>query len=477
MPGHARHSIPGARRALPTIPGARRALPTLPGRAVLLTAAVLIMLAGCSTEKTNGGADTRESSAMNQNSLQESARQSPALQGRKSAEDRPGRWRVAMGDGGRLSGEQLAEIERLESIGYLSGSKTATGVGGVTVHDRTRAGHGYNFFTSGHFPGALLMDMDGNILHEWRCAFLDAFPECVDIVLDERTQHWRRSYLYENGDVLGIFEGVGLVKLDRDSNIIWTYDGGAHHDLEVMDDGRIFVLTRDAHRVPRLKLGSVVLEDFITILSSNGEELDRISILSAFWDSNYDRALLALKMRRSGDITHTNTIEVLDGSLADRLPAFRKANVLISFRKLHAIAVVDIEARKVVWLMAGPWIGQHQPTVLPNDHILVFDNGGETDISRVIEFDPVTQEEVWRYGGSHDDGFYTKSCGTSALLPNGNILITESDNGRAFEVTRGREIVWEYRNPARAGSRSQLIATIFEMVRLPESFPVGWAEH
>jgi len=410
-------------------------------------------------------------------SRQESAQQKPAFQGPEDADGQPGRWRVAKGEGSQLTEEQRAEIKRLESIGYLGGSKTATGIGGVTIHDRTRAGRGYNFFTSGHRPGALLMDMDGNTLHEWGCEFLDAFPECEDIVSDERTQHWRRGYLYENGDVLGIFEGIGLVKLDKDSNIVWAYDGGAHHDLEVMDDGRIFILTREAHRVPRVDRNSVVLEDFITILNSDGEELDRISILSAFWDSNYDRALLALKMRRSSDITHTNTLEVLDGSLADRLPAFRKGNVLISFRKLHAIAVVDIAARKVVWLMAGPWIGQHQPTVLPNDHILVFDNGGRTDISRVIEFDPVTQEEIWRYGGSYEDEFYTKSCGTSALLPNGNILITESDNGRAFEVTRGGEIVWEYRNPARAGSRSQLIATILDMVRLPESFPVEWEEH
>ncbi len=456
---------------------ARRALPTPAGSTLLFTAAILIVLGGCSTEEGGDEADTQASTTVNQEGLQEPAQQRPVLEGRERPGIGPGRWRVATGEGGRLTQEQQVEIERLESIGYLSGSKTATGIGGVTVHDRTRAGSGYNFFTSGHSPGALLMGMDGSILHEWRCAFLEAFPECGDIISNEQTQHWRRGYLYENGDVLGIFDGVGLVKLDKDSNILWTYDGGAHHDLEVMDDGRIFILTREAHRVPRVDRNSTVLEDFITILNSDGEELDRISILSVFWDSNYDRAFLALKMRRSGDITHTNTLEVLDGSLADRLPAFRKGNALISFRKLHAIAVVDIEARKAVWLMAGPWIGQHQPTVLPNDHILVFDNGGNTGISRVLEFDPVTQEEVWRYGGSYEDEFYTKSCGTNALLPNGNILITESDNGRAFEVTRGGEIVWEYRNPARAGSKRQLIATIFEMVRLPESFPTEWAEH
>lgn len=456
---------------------ARCALPTSAGCAVLLTTAALIVLVGCSTEGGDGAADKEGSTAMNQDGLHKPERQIPVIEGRERPGVAPGFWHVATGEGGRLTEEQQAEIKRLESIGYLSGSKIAAGIGGVTVHDRTRAGRGYNFYTSGHAPGALLMDMDGNILHEWRCVFLDAFPECEDILSNDHAHYWRRGYVYDNGDVLGIFDGIGLVKLDKDSNILWTYDGGAHHDLEVMDDGRIFILTREAHRVPRVDQNAAVLEDFITILNSDGEELDSISILSAFWDSNYDRAFRALKMRRRGDITHTNTLEVLDGSLADRLPAFRKGNVLISFRKLHAIAVVDMEARKAVWLMAGPWIGQHQPTVLPNDHILVFDNGGDTGASRVIEFDPVTQEEIWRYGGSHEDEFFTKSCGTNALLPNGNILITESDNGRAFEVTRGGEIVWEYRNPARAGGRGELVAALFEMVRLPESFPVGWAGH
>lgn len=36
--------------------------------------------------------------------------------------------------------------------------------------------------------------------------------------------------------------------------------------------------------------------------------------------------------------------------------------------------------------------------------------------------------------------------GGAQRLENGNTLITESDNGRAFEVTRAGEIVWDYYN-------------------------------
>ena len=48
-------------------------------------------------------------------------------------------------------------------------------------------------------------------------------------------------------------------------------------------------------------------------------------------------------MPRSGDIFHTNTLEVLDGRFAGRDPAFRKGNLLISVLKLDTLAVLDPE--------------------------------------------------------------------------------------------------------------------------------------
>ncbi|MCP3986249.1 MAG: hypothetical protein GY723_17865, partial [bacterium] len=53
-------------------------------------------------------------------------------------------------------------------------------------------------------------------------------------------------------------------------------------------------------------------------------------------------------------------------------------------------------------------------------------------------------------------------------------LITESDGGRAFEVTADQRIVWEYYTPYRAGENGEYIATLAEVVRLPLDFPVDW---
>ena len=55
---------------------------------------------------------------------------------------------------------------------------------------------------------------------------------------------------------------------------------------------------------------------------------------------------------------------------------------------------------------------------------------------------------------------------------NGNTLITESNFGRAFEVTPEKNIVWEYYSPERTGPDDVFIAQIFEMERVaPSSVP------
>jgi hypothetical protein len=48
--------------------------------------------------------------------------------------------------------------------------------------------------------------------------------------------------------------------------------------------------------------------------------------------------------------------------------------------------------------------------------------------------------------------------------------------GRAFEVTPEKEIVWEFYNTHRAGEHNELIATLFDVVRIPQDFPTDWLD-
>lgn len=395
-------------------------------------------------------------------------------------DDPPGRWRPARDetDGQQQEEQTQRELERLRTIGYLAGSEPAPDQSGITIYKRGRTHDGLNLYVSGHFPGAILMDMNGNVVHEWRYEFARAWPDYpTDRLADDTSRYWMRAHVFENGDLLAIFGGLGLIKIDRNSNLVWKYFGGCHHDLEVVEDGTIYVLTREERIFPSFNPGHAIRDDAITVLGPDGQELRRISLFSAMQRSPYANVLNAPGIKlatRFGDVFHTNTLEILKGRIADRIPAFRRGNALVSLRTLNLVGVVDLESEQFVWALAGMWHAQHHPTMLGNGHMLVFDNRGAAGSSRVIEIDPVTQGIVWTYEGTEEEPFYSEKSGSNQRLPNGNTLITESNAGRVIEVTPEGEIVWEFVNPARAGENDELIATVFEMVRLPREFPIDW---
>ncbi len=379
-----------------------------------------------------------------------------------------------------MSPEQRAELEALEAIGYVGGSVEGAGPTGVVRNRADKVWGGLNFYTSGHAPEALLMDNDGRVRHRWSADFDALWPDYPVRKNHNSRSCWRRAHLFPNGDVVAIFGGLGMVRLDRESKVLWALPNRAHHDLDVAPDGDIVVLTREAHVVPRVDPKRPVLEDFVVVLGPDGVEKDRLSVLEAFENSAEYAAIWQRKTQHRGDLFHTNSVEVLDGSLAAALPAFRAGNILISCRANHTIAVVDLEKRQVVWAHHGgedrAFRRQHDPSVLDNGHLLLFDNKDAPGRSAVEEYDPVSMKQVWSYRGGAADPFYSATCGAAERLPNGNTMVTESDNGRAFEVDGAGEIVWEFLNPARAGAEGEYIAALFEVRRLAAGFGAGWLE-
>jgi hypothetical protein len=378
-----------------------------------------------------------------------------------------GKWRLARGTPAPRTTEVAADVK---AIPYLQGYRPAQDRPVVVERDPAAVSDGLNLYVSGHAAEAVLMDMKGGTLHRWRYPLRRLWPDLAADPQMAKVEYWRRAYLYPNGDLLGIYEGLGIVKLDAASRVLWAHRGGTHHDLFVTADGTIYTLDREGKIIPRINPDKGVLEDFVTVLDPNGKVLRKISILESFESSPY--ASLLQRMPRDGDIFHTNTLEVLDGRFADRNPAFRKGNLLISVLKLDTLAVLDPERRTIVWARTGGWRRQHQPTFLDDGHLLLFDNtGAGAGRSRVVELDPATGKTVWQFGGTPAEDLFSKTLGSCQRLPNGNTLITESENGRALEVTRDKRVVWEFYNPHRAGDHGELVAVLFEMVRLPPGFP------
>lgn len=381
---------------------------------------------------------------------------------------RTGLWRPVR-DNVRKKGEKERKaISKLASLPYLSGSASAPDVSNITVYKKA-AYDGLNLVVSGHAPECFLMDMKGKVLHKWSYKFEDVWPGPLGFnEWDNHKRFWRCAHLFPNGDLLAIFEGIGMIKLDKDSNLLWSFKGRCHHALFVDEDGYIFTLSRRERKEhDRLQLEGPILEDFITVLDANGREVKSFSLLTCLLDSKY--APLAADIPKKNDVFHTNAIEVLDGRFVDRYPMFKKGHILVSIPTLNMIAIVDPEEEIFTWALTGMWRYQHEPTVLDNGNLLLFDNAGNHGKSKVVEFNPATQEVAWAYRGSDKDVFWSETLGANQRLPNGNTLITESNNGRAFEVTPENEIVWEFINPYRAGENNELIATLFAVRRIEPS--------
>ena len=339
---------------------------------------------------------------------------------------------------------------------------------GVTRYDPSKADNGLTLYTSGHDQKARLIDMQGRVVREWGVPFSQLWDKSAAVKNPQPDSHVyiEKTHLYPNGDLLALYVavgdtpwGYGLVKYDRDNNVLWKYLAHVHHDLTVAPDGRIFVLTQEIGQddLPQYAhLKAPRIDDYIAVLSPDGRELKKVRLIDSLLRSPYARLVDTVPwyiQKGSGDYLHTNSVEILDGRHAAKLPEATAGRLLLSFREIGTLAIFDPVTEEIVWAMRGPWLRQHDPDLLANGNILLFDNQGHVGpggITRVIEVDPRTQEIVWTYAGTPEEPFESEVRSSQARLPNGNTLITESDGGRIFEVTRPGKIVWNYINPVRA---------------------------
>jgi hypothetical protein len=163
-------------------------------------------------------------------------------------------------------------------------------------------------------------------------------------------------------------------------------------------------------------------------------EIDPAGILS--WEWNYPIS----PSQHRDEFAHANAISPLPNG-----------DILISFRRLNTIGLIDRRTRKLKWEHRDDsWGMQHDCAPLANGNITLFANGcniASNPFSRVLEFDPRTRETVWEYRGRPSYTFFSPHISGAQRLANGNTLICEGQWGRIFEVTPSCNIVWEFVSP------------------------------
>ncbi len=379
-----------------------------------------------------------------------------------------------------LYAEALKDWEALRQDNLMVAFPARNQESGVTIRKGGKMMDGLTLY-SDNSPSAYLLDPKGRLVHQWHLPYEAAFGGHKD---DLQYIYWHGLRLMPNGDLFGIYEdpnhtpyGAGLVKIDKDSHLLWAYGAAAHHGLDVAPDGRVFVILQTIEEKPLEGLPQLhppFMHDYIAVLNANGEELKRVSLLGALQHSAYAHLIDKLPAKQ-GDLTHLNSVQYITAGLAKVFPQAQEGEVLISIPKLGAIALLDPEKEVITWLKTGGWAVQHDAQVLNNGHILLFDNWGKAGVktsgsSRVLEYDPALDATVWSYEGTKEHPLFSESQGAVQALANGNMLITESDMGRLVEVTRKGEAVWEYYSPARLGKNRELIGIVNSGTRytLPE---------
>ena len=360
---------------------------------------------------------------------------------------------------------RLAKEQRINELYFTPRTNSS----GVTIYDQSKSQPDYTLYTDAT-SSAHLMDMQGRVIHTWHLPYQDISPANTD---DLKDMYWRDVKLLPDGSLLAIYEharqlpyGAELIKVDKNSKLIWKSPEKFHHSLDVAPDGKIYALMQTTDEDSPYDYRDVkkpYLHDHVAVLSPNGEILKRVSILKALQKSGYNDALKAIDAgsKKIGDLTHSNSVFYVTPEMAAVFSHAKAGDILLSIRNISAVAVLNIDEEKITWLKTGAWEFQHDASVLPNGNIAMFDNlGAHTDSSRVIEYNPAGDVIGWSYNGNEKHPFYSNIRGKAQYLDNDNFLITDSAEGRIFEVTHGGEIVWEFYNPLRSGPHNEFTSIL-----------------
>lgn len=336
-------------------------------------------------------------------------------------------------------------------------AKTDTG---LRLHNADRAFEGYTLycpsipkFAPDETPSGeiYLIDMAGDVVHRWPVR--TALQSFCRLLPDG-------NLLYPTNDRSDL-GSAGIREIDPAGNVVWFYPCRVDHDFQILDSGNLLIhaiterawkglapgMTRHPYMIEVTRDGGLVWE-------WKGEEhLDdlRGQLPESSWAHVMERA----HNQFAFDWAHNNTLQIIppnathDDELArGRAGRFAPGNIVFSYRSNDVIGVIDRETGAIVWAWGpGEIDGQHKPHMLPNGHILLFDNGTRRKYSRVLELNPLSETIEWEYTADPPDSFFSAYISGAQRLPNGNTLICEGSKARLFEVTAHGEVVWDFVNP------------------------------
>ncbi|GEM_PF-1321741 len=361
---------------------------------------------------------------------------------------------------------------------------------------------GYNLFSPLGSSTTTLMDNQQNVIKTWTSSYGPGLSmyllENGDLIRTASTD----STDFDTGGASGRIE-----RYNWDGDLIWEFDYDSanfrsHHDIEVLPNGNILIvawqLKTEAEAIQAGRDSAQITEgelwpDSILEIEPTGTSGGNIVWEWHVWDhliqdhdvtkDNYgvvadhpEKININYMSNTRADWNHINSI--------DYNPELKQ--IIVSVRNFSEIWVIDhdsttAEAAGAAGDLLYRWgnpaaYGGSGDQQLFNQHdakwieaglegegnILIFNNGRgreDGDYSSVEEITlPLQADEsydwnmdatlVWNFTASTPTDFYASRISGAQRLRNGNTLICEGTEFYAFEVTKNKELVWEYTDTA-----------------------------
>lgn len=344
---------------------------------------------------------------------------------------------------------------------------------GLIFQNAEKTQQGFVLFTPFGSRTSYLINTSGLVVHTWDLPCPPGLYALLDgdvLFLNGRTDEDLDLFdTWEN------FKGGAMFRIDWNSKILWSFkDRYHHHDGKPLKHGGAIYLSLEkipTEQIKSIKGGthssssssssSCMWGDVIREVNANG---DLLWEWSAVKHLDPEKHVIDSSLPRD-EWTHANTVVLTQDE-----------KVITSFRNTSSVIIIDKKTKSVVWHLSSDMLsGQHDPYILDNGNMLVFDNGvfkaqqGGLTYSRVLEVSMGERQEiVWKYEAKPKWDLFSCTVSGSLRLPNGNTLITEGATGRMFQVTKCGEVVWEYINPFFFNHPSKWLSNmVFKAVWVP----------
>jgi Arylsulfotransferase (ASST) len=289
---------------------------------------------------------------------------------------------------------------------------------------------------------------DRKLIYQW----VPDFDKILQQTGDKRNKHnilAGHPLLAADGTI--IFDASPLlIKINKDSKLVWAINKDFHHSNEYDADGNIWApsVIKPSKFLSYMLVG--FKDDALTKISPDGKVLLQKSIAEILVQNGYRTLLLGTGVYEE-DLVHLNDIQPALTSTQYWL----KGDLLISIKHKSTVFLYRPSTNKIIWLQTGPWLNQHDVDFIDNTRIGIFGNNiVRTNLAEQL-LDGYNEEYVFDFKSQKMSTPYTqflknakvstKSEGRSDILPNGDLFIEETDNNRLL-MGNTKNVLWQFVN-------------------------------